>query len=257
MSQKIKVVVPENYSPEKPIVIQILEGRAPEPKKTVQEMGVTFEGNIFAPGKYAENIINTEAEGQKFQNEQGIVIYDTDPNEPAIELLLNPNTNRASSILGKMTENPEVKGFSFNKDATFTNKTFAEFITKNAHLFAVKGEAKRLRKELQNFQAQFKTLVKKADDKQGNTEDYIATELDRTKANIPESISLKMPLFLGHEDVEFTAEVEITVTMNSGAPEARFGFFTEDLTQMKRDYVKKVLDEEINKLSKKFTCIQR
>lgn len=254
MSEKsFKVIVPENYDPSKPIVIHLLEGQAPDPIKTVQEQSVKISGDIISPSEYSKLIAHTSG---IFPTTDAIVEYSDNPKNPWIELKLNPSKSIHTTVIGKLAENKELEQFGFNVDGKFTNVTFIDFITKHAHCFAVAGVVKQLRKELKNFQAQFKTLVKKTDDSQGNTEDYIQTELDKTKANIPESIHLKMPLFEGQEPIEFIAEVEITVSMTSGKPEAKFGFFVLDLESIKREAAEEIIKEQIETLKEKFICIR-
>lgn len=254
MSEKsFKVIVPENYDPSKPIVIHLLEGQAPDPIKTVQKQSVKISGDINSPMEYSKLIDHTTG---TFPAVDAIVEYSDNPDNPWIELKFDPSKSTNTTVTGTLVKNKELKDFGFNVDGKFTNVTFIDFITKHAHCFAVAGVVKQLRKELKNFQAQFKTLVKKTDDSQGNTEDYIQTELDKTKANIPESIHLKMPLFEGQEPIEFIAEVEITVSMTSGKPEAKFGFFVLDLETRQREAAAGIIERQIGALKNKFICIR-
>ena len=62
-------------------------------------------------------------------------------------------------VRGELKPNPDLAKFHFNEAGFFTNKTFAEMIMNHPHCFANKGEAKSLRKSLQNYQAKFNTLV--------------------------------------------------------------------------------------------------
>jgi hypothetical protein len=264
MSKNIKVVVPENYDPAKPIVIHLLEGAAPEPLKTVQEQSVKISGDINAPAIYAKSIFprsgsvgfSNDSPVNRFPNEQAIVEYSNNPKNPWIELTLNPGQSVNTKINGVLKPNKEVELFGFNVDGKFTNKTFIDHIMKYPHCFATKGVVKQLRNELKNFSAQFKTLVKKADDSKGNTEDIISTEFDKTKANIPDQIFLKMPLFEGCDPVEFEAEVEIKVDMTSGKPEAKFGFFTMELEVQQREFTENIIKSQVDLLKEKFTCIR-
>lgn len=256
MSDKtFKVIVPENYDPTKPIVIHLLEGKAPEPINTVQEKSVDISGDINSPVEYSKLLKSEEASGI-FKNSEAIVEYSDNPKNPWIVLKLDPSKSIQVVVKGELKTNRELEEFGFNVDGKFTHKTFLDFISKHAHCFAVKGAVMKMRSELRNFQAQFKTLVKKANDAQGNTEDQITTEFDKTKANIPESIALNMPLFEGQEPKEFTAEVEISVSMDSGKPEAKFGFFVLDLETTQRESAKEIIKANVDILKQKFTCIR-
>jgi hypothetical protein len=239
---------------EKPIIIHLLEGPAPEPQKVIQPESVTISGDIIAPVDYAIFLI---AEDKRNSPDFAIVTYSDNPKSPWIKLVIGANQSIKQTVTGTLMVNKDLNDFHFNEAAFFTNKTFADMILKKAYCFALKGEAKALRKSLQNYQAKFNTIVQKNNDNQGNTEDMIKTEFDKTGSGIPPVINLKMPLFDGGPDVEFTAEVEIEVVMTSGKPEARFAFFTEELDIQQRAGAKEIVQSQIEQLSKAFVCIRQ
>jgi hypothetical protein len=235
-----------------PIIIHLLEGPAPEPVKVNQPQSININGDIYAPVLYSNRIESSSIEDPT----DSIVTYSDNPKDPWIKLVIDPSQTINQTVTGKLIVNKDLNDFHFNEAAFFTNKTFADMILKKAHCFANKGEAKALRKSLQNYQAKFNTIVQKNNDNQGNTEDMIKTEFDKTGSGIPPVINLKMPLFDGGPDVEFTAEVEIEVLMTTGKPEARFAFFTEELDIQQRAGAKEIIQEQIKKLEKSFVCIR-
>ena len=242
----------QGQNPEKPVIIHLLEGKAPEPVETIQPKQIGISGDINTPVNFSQGM-NPET---KYDPMDAIVEFSDNPKDPWIEIKYEVGKSLFHRVRGELKPNPDLAKFHFNEAGFFTNKTFAEMIMNHPHCFANKGEAKSLRKSLQNYQAKFNTLVKKADDNQGNTEDMIKTEFDRTGSGIPPVINLKMPLFDGGDDKEFSAEVEIEVVMTSGKPEARFAFFTEELGLTQRESAKKVIQEQINQLKEHFTCIR-
>lgn len=248
----------ENY-PQKPIIVHILEGPAPDPIKVNQPKSVEINGDIFAPVLYSgvQNLNDSFSPLEIKKPSEAIVTYSDNPKDPWIKLVIGPDQTINQTVTGKLIVNKDLNDFHFNEAAFFTNKTFADMILKKAHCFALKGEAKALRKSLQNYQAKFNTIVQKNNDNQGNTEDMIKTEFDKTGSGIPPVINLKMPLFDGGPDVEFTAEVEIEVVMTSGKPEARFAFFTEELDIQQRAGAKEIVQSQIEQLSKAFVCIRQ
>lgn len=251
--EKINISVSE-ANQDKPIIIHLLEGPAPEPHKVIQPESVTIIGDIGAPVDYA---IFHIAEDKKNSPDFAIVTYSDNPKSPWIQLVIGANQSIKQTVIGSLLVNKDLNDFHFNQAGFFTNKTFADMILQKAHCFANKGEAKTLRKSLQNYQAKFNTIVQKANDFQGNTEDMIKTEFDKTGSGIPPVINLKMPLFDGGPDEEFSAEVEIEVVMTSGKPEARFAFFTDELDIQQRAGAKEIVCNQIQKLSKAFVCIRQ
>ena len=244
--------------PTDPIIIHILEGPAPEPLKVNQPKSVAIEGAIDSPLIYAIHYFseNTAEKPHVVHPEIAVVVFSDSPKNPYIKLTIDPGHSISTTVTGKLKPNTDLAAFRFNEAGSFTNKTFSEMIIKHAHCFANKGEAKTLRKSLQNYQAKFNTVVQKANDNQGNTEDFIKTEFDKTGSGIPQVINLKMPLFDGGGDIEFSAEVEIEVVMISGKPEARFAFFTEELDILHRANSSAIISHQINELSEHFVCIR-
>lgn len=238
-----------------PIIIHLLEGSAPEAVKVNQPQSININGDIYAPVVYS-SVDQLNGTTEIDNPEKALVTYSDNPKDPWIKLVKGPNQTINQTVTGKLNVNKDLNEFHFNEAAFFTNKTFADMILKKAHCFANKGEAKALRKSLQNYQAKFNTIVQKNNDNQGNTEDMIKTEFDKTGSGIPPVINLKMPLFDGGPDAEFSAEVEIEVVMTTGKPEARFAFFTEELDIQQRAGAKEIVREQIKKLEKSFVCIR-
>jgi len=254
--ENVNIAVPGNFSGQ-PIVIHLLEGPAPEAIKVSQPISIVIEGDIFAPSAYAEEDLSVrEGEGGQYPATMAIVQYSDNPKSPYIKLTMYPNRTINETVTGKIRENKDLVQFRFNEAGAFTNKTFAEMIMRHPHCFANKGEAKTLRKSLQNYNAKFNTIVQKANDNQGNTEDMIKTEFDKSGSGIPSVINLKMPLYDGGDPIEFSAEVEVEVAMTSGKPEARFAFFTEELELLQRQGAKDIIILQIQELAKKFVCIR-
>jgi hypothetical protein len=254
--ENVNIAVSENFSGQ-PIVIHLLEGPAPEPIKVSQPISILIEGDIFAPVAYAnENLSDTRGGDDQFPTTTAIVKYSDNPKSPWIKLTMFPNRSINETVTGSINLNKDLAQFRFNDAGAFTNKTFAEMIMKHPHCFANKGEAKTLRKSLQNYNAKFNTIVQKANDNQGNTEDMIKTEFDKSGSGIPSVINLKMPLYDGGDSIEFSAEVEVEVAMTSGKPEARFAFFTEELELLQRQGAKDIVALQIQELAKKFVCIR-
>lgn len=235
-----------------PVIIHLLEGPAPAALITIQPKAIEITGDITSPVVFSSGI-PYEA---KSKSTDAIVTYSDNPKNPWIKLEIAPDKTISHTVTGRLIANPDLSLFRFNEPAVFTNKSFAELIMKNPHCFSVKGQAKELRKALQNYQAKFNTIVQKANDNQGNTEDQIRTEFDKTGSGIPSSLHVKMPFFDGGEDVEFVAQVEIEVEMTSGKPEARFSFFTEELSLEMRESAKGMIQAQIEILSQTFTCIR-
>jgi hypothetical protein len=254
--ENVNIAVSENYSGN-PIVIHLLEGPAPEPIKVSQPISIVIQGDIFAPVAYVkQDLCGNNSDIHQFYTSEAIVQYSDNPKSPWIKLTMYPNRTINETVTGNILVNKDLAQFRFNEAGAFTNKTFAEMIMKHPHCFANKGEAKTLRKSLQNYNAKFNTIVQKANDNQGNTEDMIKTEFDKSGSGIPSVINLKMPLYDGGDPVEFSAEVEVEVAMTSGKPEARFAFFTEELELLQRQGAKDIIVLQIEELAKKFVCIR-
>lgn len=88
----------------------------------------------------------------------------------------------------------------------------------------------------------------------------VNTILDIEKGKIPNEIVFNMPLFDGMPSYEFVVDVEIDVVTNNNGPEARFGFYSMDLTLMLREQAKGIMEEKIDDILDSdlpLTCIRK
>ena len=259
--QKLTVVVPENHNAETPIVIHVLEGKAPEPVKTLHPKTLKISGDINAPLDYARDRFGTEPvlQGASIpeNNRIPIVTYMDKAVGPWIKLETNPFSELGEVITGNLHQNPDLKAFKFNESKVFDNQSFIEVLRKFAHCFKDKNEVKNLIKKLQNMVAKFETEVENLDDRQGNTTNSIKTALNSSKSGIPTELHFSMPLFSGGSNVEFVAEVEIEVDFVGGkSPKAMFGIFSLELGVELTESAVKITHEQVNELRKYFTCIR-
>lgn len=262
--ENFSVVVPENYDPSKPIIIQLLEGSAPNPVRTLNPQKISLTGDITAPKVFAldrferrGDVIKEHSSGQLDEGSKTVLVtYMDKAKGPWIKLETDPSSELNTTIKGELKPNPDLNPFHFNKAKVFTNDSFMEVLKENGHCFKEISNVRTLIKSLQNFVAKFSTEVEKLDDKGGNTKNLIQTTLDATKSNIPTSVDFFMPMFSGGPAVEFTAEVEIDVVMEGGAPKAKFGLFCLELTVKMTQESERIVAEEIAVLNEFFTCIR-
>lgn len=245
-----KIVLPEGYNGQE-INITLREGSASDPVRTVQPRKREIKGDIQSVYLYSKDRFLLPEIVTK-----ALVEYSDDPNQPWIFLDTDIDHPLSTTVKGELVQNPDIKNFSFNRGAVFTNKTFIQVIKENAHCMENLAQARALIKQLQSFVARFTTDVEDIDDKQGNTKYKIETKLEAAKTGIPEAIIFDMPFFIGSAKTKFSVEVEIEVVMTNSKPEAKFGFFSLEFNQLLRDEAQKAVAAEIQKLSNNFTCIR-
>ena len=244
---------------EKPIELIILEGPAAVPLKNREPV----ENNVIGAGldgvvPFCNHYLNRYSPDQLVEKGYNpIVTYSDDPDRIYVDLVMDRESSISPKINGILRKSKELTDFQFNSDSSsFNNASFCRLIVKNAHCFRTINEAKNLKKQLESFSASFETMVENIDDKKGNTNSQVRTILNREKSGIPDEITFNMPLFQGGPKVEFVASVEIEVAGGS-KPEARFGFFSLELSEMLRISAETMVNDVIKQLSDLgVTCIR-
>jgi hypothetical protein len=236
--------------PDDPIVVHILEGVAPEPRRTDQVQKFTADGMINSAREYLKANMN---DSSIFEPDCSVILYSMDPQDAFIKLKTHKSySHKGVTISGNAKANKRLSAFYFNKKGVFDNESFIETIRANAMCFKDEKEAKKLVKELSNFKASFSTEVEKLDDKAGNTKNMINTILNVEKGRIPESLTFSMPLVEGNPSLTFDVDVEIHVDYDKGSPVARFGFYSMEIETLIENEFIKTIDSEIAILMEDF-----
>lgn len=244
-NSKIQVHVPEGYNGS-PIEVIVREGVAPKINEPIAfgRKKVTI-GTMFA--LVAGGVFNATPKENK-----GILLYNLQPDGLGLEFIADPNDALAPILHGNLELNPDLVAFGINKDRYFSGRDLIKFARKFAHCFADPGQPTKLIASLQNFEVKFEQVHKKEDDRKGNASEQIKSALKFTRGEVPLAWDLKLPLFKGTPDVEFTVEIEIEA--EGGHP--AFAFYSLEVELLLRKLGPDLITTEVNKFAKQFKTLE-
>lgn len=226
----------EGEAPETPIQIDIRQGSTPEPKATTQSKGINEKGEIELPLK---------ALMAKLPNFETSPICSVNMREGRITLTFNKDKSISQVFEGRMIENPELEPFRINKDPSFTRKEIQRLIKMNAHLIGI-NEARLILQKFNTFETKFEQIYVDNDDKKGNTENKMKSELKFVSGELPEFFMLNVPLFVGHDPVLLKLEVEVEVSNNQPI----FALVCLEYQDTRNSQIKAVLNPLVSEMEK-------
>lgn len=241
-----KIVINATSNDGKPVEVILREGQAPQ----------VFELNPF-------NIINAHIDAiiqfvttNKFlaRDENSVVItYCKNINSnPRIKFESNPGHEINNVIVSPILKFKDLENFGINNDVRFNQQNLIKLIRKSAHLFKSVAQCDELIKKLQSFEIKFESNLKIEDNRRGATTQEANKALKFTKGELPEFITLHSPLFEGDESTDIDLTIEIDA--DNGTPMYSFYSITYQTKMMQR--LNEIIDERIDKLNDKFTCVE-
>jgi hypothetical protein len=247
MEKTINVHVPEGYAGT-PIEVVLREGRAndiKDPKKynatglAIAGIGAYVGGRAFAATPQ-ENLV--------------IVEYCLDPENSFIHFIGHENDPNATDLMAKLEKCQDLIDFKINSDYFFTQNELERLVKKHAHCFADPSQAQQFLSNLRNFEVRYEQMVKKEDDRKGNTLAHEENAIKFAKGSIELKWDLKMPLFEGTEAKSFTVELEIEKGKNNMPT---FGFYSMEIELMLKQEAFDLINDAVDKLKSQFVCIQK
>jgi hypothetical protein len=151
-----------------------------------------------------------------------------------IILTFNENTELESTVSGSLQLTEEFKSFEINSGKGWISRELAEHIKMNRICFASKDTANKLVSILMDVKIRIDRAVENSSGQKGNVRQL--KEQTLKECNIPESLTLEMPIFKGSKKSIFLCEIWINpedLSVKLISPDAQ-------------DIIREVRDEEID-----------
>lgn len=194
--------------------------------RVIEPIPVNIEGILNTPLKYL--VVREQYIDFKAANLQ------VDREHLSITLTLDENHPIASHIKGKLALTEEFSKFGVNSGKSWVPRELAEFIKMNRVCFESKDIANKLIATLKDVKIRIDKVVENNSGNRGNIRQL--REQTLKECNIPESLTLEIPIFKGSKKAAFSCEIWIDpddLTVKLISPEAA-------------DIIRSVRDEEID-----------
>lgn len=195
----VKAAIQEKYGQ-----LTVLEGKAPEQHNP---QPVEIIGNIDAPSRF---ISGKNSEFEKSQRH--CMVSKT---EGKIKLVINEQSVMDRyTIHGKIEISKKFKDLGINKDCHYYEPLqLANRLKLMRNIFKSNLEHASICNVLRNLKAKVNADIEKLNDRKGNTSDVLRTTVE---SNMPDAITLNMPLLEGEDPVEIQVNVILEIGGNNG-----------------------------------------
>lgn len=209
--------------------------RNDEPLEVNNDLPVKIEGTIAAPGNYYE--------GRKAELKPVIkkshVVYDY--RKLFIQLNAVENNDINQVVKGTLTINPDLKALHINTGGKLAIKELYQLLRMNKFFFADKAQCnavvERLATTKTSVEKNIEAELNKGGGNQRNVYDVAVRGMEQM------SIDLKLPLYVGQQDVNF--KVDINIDANTG--EVLFWLESIDIMEALKTEAKRIMDEELER----------
>jgi len=129
--------------------------------------------------------------------------------EMEIFLAINEtDPDKIGVVTGKLMFDEDFEAFGINTGKKYPLFGLADFLKMHRYCFDAPSVAMKIVNELKNFKAKVNKEIEKASDNRGNNKILLEQTVN---SNIPESFTLKMPIFKGEDPRSFQVEINIIV----------------------------------------------
>ena len=241
-------VIEEAQKSGKPVVLELhhTEHTAPTLNEKVQ-----FEKHVTI--KSIREFLDKKTITTPIEENKGVIIYCLDANNAKLSYYEDPNDELATVLTSKLRQNPDFLAFKINTQEHFTQKQLEKLILRSAHCFQNIQDAKDLIQNLRNFEVKYEQVVKRTDNRQGDTLDLVTTAIKSASGEITGELKLTCPLFIGTPKYPFSVVIEI-----EKGPQnlPNFGFYSLDLQVLMIEQTEKIVMQEVEYFSDKFVCLE-
>lgn len=174
-------------------------------------LGITIDGDINSISAFVSNRYKTstpEGHGVQFIDKDRVLVI-VDKDNFTIKLDTDPQTQRSTTVTGKLELTPELVKFAINSGKAFTREELIKLIRFNKIWFASRDQADTLEKAYMAFSAEVKANIGKESDNRGNVSNAYKKTVE---TNIPESFALNIPIFKGQDKRKFQVDILIEAT---------------------------------------------
>jgi len=194
MEQKINIQAGEGHTD---LIIREGEAIPLKEPKILKLMGILSCVLAFLKQRVA--LINQKA---------AHILVNRDKNSMSITLKLDETDFYGGEVCGKIILAEDFVEFGINKGKKYSLRDLSDFIKMHRYCFSESSVAMKLVTDLRNFKGKVEKELEKMSDQRGNQKTLMAQVVD---SNIPESFTLKMPIFKGCEPATFNVETNIIV----------------------------------------------
>lgn len=191
--------------------VTILHGKALEQK---YPNVIVIEGDIETVKRFIDKritVIKDETGLQFIDKNKAVVFVNKDAG--TIELHLDSESPFGAKVGGKLEDADELKQFRINGTSQFNRKEFIKLLKFNKRFFFDEAQHKELLTQVETFTGNATVGFSQADTTRGNKQNHFDKAV---KTNIPESVTLSVPLFKGQPKEKFRVDVCIDVTEAGG-----------------------------------------
>lgn len=188
-----------NFIQEGAHVIEVRHGDAQVIHDPVK-LGIS--GNIDTVRLFIEKRIN-----QLEQLKCHLKVY-REAKMPKLQLIVNETDHFTGQVEGCLLISKDFADFGINTAKKYSLRDLADFIKMHRHCFVDPSVAMKLVADLKNFKARVNKEIEKMSDSRGNRNDILVQVVD---TNIPDSFTLKMPIFKNLSQAVFQVDINILV----------------------------------------------
>lgn len=206
-------------------VVTIRQGDAPEIK---QQPITDLVGNIHSVSAWIterNSLINKEC---------AVIIVNKD--KKLIHLIEDQYDYFGTKITGRIELSDKFLNLGINTGKEYTNYDLAKVFRMNRTLFESKEKALSIVNDLKTFEAKVEQTIKEMKDNRGN---YSSQKAQAVESNVPESITLQVPIFKGMETESINVEFDINPN------NLTFSLVSPDANDIIENSVNDLIDKEI------------
>jgi hypothetical protein len=183
--------------------VVILTGTAPE---QFNNRPIEINGNIDAPSRFIE--------GRKDDFEDITRYCKVSKTDGKIHLIINEQSVVDKyEIIGQIQVAKKFKNLAINENKAYSPEELSNKLKLLRNLFPSNLEHATICGTLRNLKAKINADIEKADDRKGNVERNFKQTVE---SNMPDAITLKIPLLEGEPAVEIQVNVVLEANGNSG-----------------------------------------
>jgi len=219
--------------------VVILTGTAPE---QFNNRPIEINGNIDAPSRFIE--------GRKDDFEDITRYCKVSKTNGKIHLIINEQSVVDKyEIIGQIQVAKKFKNLAINENKAYSPEELSNKLKLLRNLFPSNLEHATICGTLRNLKAKINADIEKADDRKGNVERNFKQTVE---SNMPDAITLKIPLLEGEPAVEIQVNIILEANGNSG-----INCYLEsiDAAELIETLFEQRVEEEVEKIKEWVTVI--
>lgn len=228
-SEKVNVIVPENYSGQ-PIEIIWRDGVAAKQLDPKEPQPVNISGTIDSPFKWLEKRV------ELIDQKQANVTVNRDNMQ--ISLVDKETDFYNNGVKGTLQPSKEMVEFGINSDKIWEPIKLSKFLKMHRAFFTDKSQNMMLVSTLKNFKAKVNQDIERSKEENGSKVDNYSQVVD---SNLPKSFKLNIPLFKGFA----CEEIEVEIYADVDGRDVSLSLVSAGANEAIEEYKNKVIDEQI------------